>query len=115
MAESPQNLNNLGLGDRPKIRLQKANQNLEFDSKSLTEKKLFMEKVEKKTVNFEELSDEMLLLIMGHLSTSDILRQMGSVCKRFYRLSREQNLIKQIVIIVSFTSLQFEKKEENIS
>ena len=44
----------------------------------------------------EQLPDEILLKIMGHLSTSDILKKMALVSKRFNRLSRDQNLIKRI-------------------
>ena len=44
----------------------------------------------------EQLPDEILSKIMGHLSTSDILKKMALVSKRFNRLSRDQNLIKRI-------------------
>ena len=46
-----------------------------------------------------------LLKIMGHLSTSDILKQIARVNKRFYRLSRDQDLIKQI----KFKSLELNR------
>ena len=42
------------------------------------------------------LPDEIWLKIMGYLSTSDILRKMARISKRFNRISRDQNLIKEI-------------------
>ena len=42
------------------------------------------------------LPDEIWLKIMGYLSTSDILRKMARISKRFNRISRDQNLIKRI-------------------
>ena len=42
------------------------------------------------------LPDEIWLKIMEYLSTSDILRKMARISKRFNRISRDQNLIKQI-------------------
>ena len=52
--------------------------------------------IENKIRNVMDLPEEILLKIMGHLSTSDILKKMAPVCKRFYRLSRDKNLVKQI-------------------
>lgn len=42
------------------------------------------------------LPDEIWLKIMEYLSTSDILRKMARISKRFNRISRDQNLIKRI-------------------
>ena len=72
--------------------------NFESNLKNLT---LLNKSVPKVTIeneirNVMELPDEILLKIMGHLSTSDILKQIARVNKRFYRLSRDQDLIKQI-------------------
>ena len=43
-----------------------------------------------------ELPDEILLQIMGYLSTKDILSNMAPVAKRFYLISQDPNLINRI-------------------
>ena len=43
-----------------------------------------------------EFPDEILLKIMGYMSTADILTKMARVSKRFNRLSQDQSLIKRI-------------------
>ena len=50
--------------------------------------------VENKVQNIMDLPDEILLKILGYLSNIDILRKMAPVSKRFYRLSWDQNFIK---------------------
>ena len=47
-------------------------------------------------IAMEELPDESLLKIMEYLSFSDILRTMAPVSRKFYRLSRDKNIIKQV-------------------
>ena len=47
-------------------------------------------------VAMEDLPDEIWLKIMEYLPISDILRTMAPVSKKFYRLSRDKNLIKQV-------------------
>ena len=42
------------------------------------------------------LPDEILLKIMEYFSTKDILKKIAPVSKRFYKISRDQNLIKKI-------------------
>ena len=73
-------------------------QNFESNLKNLTllNKSVPIVTSENEIRNVMELPDEILLKIMGHLSTSDILKQIARVNKRFYRLSRDQDLIKQI-------------------
>ena len=73
-------------------------QNFESNLKNLTllNKSVPIVTIENEIRNVMELPDEILLKIMGHLSTSDILKQIARVNKRFYRLSRDQDLIKQI-------------------
>ena len=52
-----------------------------------------------------ELPYEIFLKIMGYLSTSDILKKMAPVSKSFYRLSRDQNVIKRMEFkTIEFTS-----------
>ena len=51
--------------------------------------------IENEIRNVMELPDEILLKIMGQLSTLDILK-IALVSKRFYRLSHDQDLFKQI-------------------
>ena len=72
--------------------------NFESNLKNLTllNKSVPIVTIENEIRNVMELPDEILLKIMGHLSTSDILKQIARVNKRFYRLSRDQDLIKQI-------------------
>ena len=50
-----------------------------------------------------ELPDEIWLKIMEYLSTTDILRKIARVNKRFYRLSKDQNLIKEM----EFKTIEF--------
>ena len=49
-----------------------------------------------KIKKIKELPDEIWLKVMKYCSTSDILRKMAPVSKRFYRLSQDRNLIKRI-------------------
>ena len=46
--------------------------------------------------NLMEFPDEILMKIMGYFSTEDILKKMALVSKKFYGLSRDQNIIKKI-------------------
>ena len=45
-----------------------------------------------------KLSDEVLLHIFKFLPTYSILRQVGPVCKRFYRLCKDSSVIKEIIV-----------------
>ena len=98
MAESPQNHD---------IR------NIESDMKNLTSAQ-----VENKIKNFvmEELPDEILLKIMEYLSSFDILRKIAPVSKRFYRLTQDQNLIKQVEfknnIMITVSKLLWSKERK---
>ena len=65
-------------------------QDIESGMKNLTCAPITMEN---KIKNIMELPDEILLKIMEYLSTSDILRNIAPVSKRFYRLTPD--LIKQ--------------------
>ena len=44
----------------------------------------------------ELIPDEILLEIMGYLSTKDILKNLAQVSKRFHRLSKDPQLITKI-------------------
>ena len=47
-------------------------------------------------MNVTELPNEILLKIMGYISTYDILRNLAPVSRKFHRLSRGKNLFKKI-------------------
>ena len=74
--------------------------NLESNLKNLTP---LDKSAENKFRNVMELPDEILLKIMDQLSTLDILK-IALVSKRFYRLSHDQDLFKQIKfkVIIKF-------------
>ena len=72
--------------------------NLESNMKNLTplhKSASIVASIENEIRNVMELPDEILLKIMGQLSTLDILK-IALVSKRFYRLSHDQDLFKQI-------------------
>ena len=70
--------------------------NIESDMKNLTSAPIAMENKIKNFVIMEDLPDEILLKIMEYLSSFDILRKIAPVSKRFYRLTQDQNLIKEV-------------------
>ena len=45
-----------------------------------------------------ELPEEVLLQIFGHLTTFEILQKIALVCKKFYRLSKDPYLIKEVIL-----------------
>ena len=57
----------------------------------------------------EDLPDEIWLKIMEYLPISDILRTMAPVSKKFYRLSRDKNLIKQIEFKSIMNTVKWQK------
>ena len=72
--------------------------NLESNLKNLTplyKSASIVVSIENEIRNVMELPDEILLKIMGQLSTLDILK-IALVSKRFHRLSHDQDLFKQI-------------------
>ena len=72
--------------------------NLESNLKNLTplyKSASIVASIENEIRNVMELPDEILLKIMGQLSTLDILK-IALVSKRFHRLSHDQDLFKQI-------------------
>ena len=80
--------------------------NLESNLKNLTpldKSAPIVASIENKFRNVMELPDEILLKIMDQLSTLDILK-IALVSKRFYRLSHDQDLFKQIKfkVIIKF-------------
>ena len=84
-------------------------ENLESEMKILTlveNTPIAMEKTIKTVMErlpLDVFSDEILLKIMGNLSTFDILRKIAQVSKRFHRLSLDKCLIKQ----AEFKNIEF--------
>ena len=60
-----------------------------------------------------ELPEEILMKIMGYLSTYDILRIIAPVCKKFWQISRDPFLIKSIKLRAQLEDLT-EKEEEKL-
>ena len=75
------------------VQLLKVNRSIYFWGQSLL---LWRGLVDFALIAMEELPDESLLKIMEYLSFSDILRTMAPVSRKFYRLSRDKNIIKQV-------------------
>ena len=51
-----------------------------------------------KSMDIRELPDEILLKIFDYLPTCDVFKRVALVCKRFYRLTKEPILVKEIYL-----------------
>ena len=67
-----------------------------YEESSPIAKRTRAKKIQIQNCYIEFLPDEILLKIMEFFSTKDILKKIAPVSKRFYKISRDQNLIKKI-------------------
>ena len=85
--------------------------------KSTSEEHFPVVKVEAKAMdsknkNIFELPDEILMKIMGYLSTYDLLRIVAQVSKKFQEISRDPFLIKSIKLRPQLEDLTEEEEEK---
>ena len=70
--------------------------------------------IDRKNENiFELLPDEILMKILGYLSTYDLLRILAPVSKKFWKISQDPFLIKSIKLRAQLEDLT-EKEEEKL-
>ena len=67
-----------------------------YEESSPIAKRTRAKKIQIQNCYIEFLPDEILLKIMEFFSTKDILKKIAPLSKRFYKISRDQNLIKKI-------------------
>ena len=58
--------------------------------------------IKKSNMNILELPDEVLIQILGYLNSKDNLKRTLLVCQRFYRLSKDPNVLKDLHLNWSF-------------
>ena len=68
--------------------------------------------MDSKNKNIFELPDEILMKIMGYLSTYDLLRIVAQVSKKFQEISRDPFLIKSIELRPQLEDLTEEEEEK---